>query len=111
MPLGYAGGKSEGLGPWAFDPVQLHRGTEVEMEHTRSRKIAQRIAMDHLVEDPAYYQKLAKIHLDGFDITSPKGLRWTSLGLAAYSLLTDNRTLGNISWLIFFASFIPRDRE
>lgn len=48
-----------------FDPVQLQRGTEVEMEHTNKRRIAQRIAMDHLVEDPRYYEKLSTIHLDG----------------------------------------------
>lgn len=29
--------------------------------------------MDHLVEDPAYYRKLRKVHLDGL---VPKGFWW-----------------------------------
>ena len=46
-----------------FDPENLKIGTEVEMEHTDDPNIAQEIAMDHLVEDPEYYQKLAMIGL------------------------------------------------
>jgi len=42
-----------------FDPVELRRGAEHELEHTNDLCIAQEIAMDHLAEDPAYYQKLA----------------------------------------------------
>ena len=41
------------------DPVQLSKGTRVEMEHTDDPKKAQKIALDHLAEDPAYYSKLA----------------------------------------------------
>jgi hypothetical protein len=44
-----------------FDPVQLRKGTEVEMEHTYNREIAEEIAMDHLREDPNYYRELAKM--------------------------------------------------
>ena len=55
--------------PQDFDPVQLARGTRVEMEHTRSKWIARRIAMDHLSEDPAYYEKLAMMHLDGLGVS------------------------------------------
>jgi len=58
-------GKSKGRRPSDFDPSQLTVGTEVEMEHTTNRRVAQRIAMDHLTEDRSYYKKLAKIHLDG----------------------------------------------
>ena len=58
-------GKSKGRPPRDFDPAQLRRGTQVEMEHTSDPRIAQRIAMDHLTEDRNYYMKLAKIHLDG----------------------------------------------
>jgi hypothetical protein len=61
---GLPNGRSKGRRPSEFDPVQLRRGTQVEMEHTQDRKIAERIAMDHLVEDPRYYVKLAKIHVD-----------------------------------------------
>lgn len=44
-----------------FDPVQLERGTRVELEHTRDRKLAREIAMDHLAEHPDYYIELAKM--------------------------------------------------
>ena len=44
-----------------FDPEQLKKGIEVEMEHTNDRRIAREIATDHLTEDPQYYTMLAKI--------------------------------------------------
>jgi len=40
---------------------QLNKGIKVEMEHTNNKKIAKEIAMDHLYEDPKYYDKLEKI--------------------------------------------------
>lgn len=40
---------------------QLKKGIKVEMEHTNDPKIAKEIAMDHISEDPAYYDKLEKI--------------------------------------------------
>jgi hypothetical protein len=40
---------------------QLNKGINVEMEHTDNRKKAKEIAMDHLFEDPKYYDKLEKI--------------------------------------------------
>lgn len=42
----------------------LHIGTKVEMEHTTSKAIAFKIAMDHLWEDPKYYTKLKKVEED-----------------------------------------------
>jgi len=54
IPGGYAAGKL----PSPFDPAQLAAGTKVEMEHTTDRDIAREIAMDHLAEDPRYYDKL-----------------------------------------------------
>lgn len=58
-------GRSKGLHPSDFNQTQLRAGTRVELEHTTDRTLAQRIAMDHLAEDPAYYQKLRRVHLDG----------------------------------------------
>jgi len=58
------GGRAAGRRPAQFDPVQLRRGMRVEMEHTRDPNIAMEIAMDHLIEDPRYYHKLALIHQD-----------------------------------------------
>lgn len=40
---------------------QLNKGIKVEMEHTDDKKIAKKIAMDHLYEDPKYYTKLKKM--------------------------------------------------
>lgn len=40
---------------------QLEKGIKVEMEHTKNKEKAKEIAMDHLFEDPKYYDKLKKI--------------------------------------------------
>lgn len=40
---------------------QLAMGIKVEKEHTKSKKVASKIAADHLVEDPHYYTKLKKM--------------------------------------------------
>lgn len=41
--------------------TQLNKGMKVEMEHTKDKIRAKEIAMDHLFEDPKYYDKLKKI--------------------------------------------------
>jgi hypothetical protein len=55
------GGLSDGKNPEDFDPKSLAEGTKVEMEHTSDPEIAKEIAMDHLTEDPRYYEKLKTI--------------------------------------------------
>lgn len=40
----------------------------MELEHTTNRDLAEQIAKDHLQEDPQYYQKLKRFHLDGYEI-------------------------------------------
>jgi len=40
---------------------QVKKGTEVEKEHTNNAKKAKEIAIDHVSEDPKYYDKLKKI--------------------------------------------------
>jgi hypothetical protein len=52
------------MGPEDFDLDQLNRGTEVELEHTKSRDIATKIAMDHLAEFPNYYDALEKMEAE-----------------------------------------------
>jgi len=74
------GGKAWGRKPSDFDPFELRRGIEVEYEHTSDRRAAQKIAMDHLVEDPRYYRKLAKIHVDGLGARPKKGDRFNYFG-------------------------------
>jgi hypothetical protein len=56
------GGLADKYTPADFDPVALAEGTRVELEHTADRRLATEIAMDHLVEDPKYYEKLRTIH-------------------------------------------------
>jgi hypothetical protein len=47
----------------SYDEIvkQLIKGVDVEMEHTNDKELSKKIAMDHLVEDPKYYDKLSKI--------------------------------------------------
>ena len=42
---------------------KISAGADVEMEHTEDRKVAMRIAVDHLKEDFNYYEKLRKAGL------------------------------------------------
>lgn len=54
---------------------QLEKGIEAELEHTSEKDVAIEIAMDHLWEDPEYYEKLATIenfnHKDRYKYNSP----------------------------------------
>lgn len=61
-----AGGRSSGMHPSDFDPGQLRRGVGHELEHTDDPAIAEEIAMDHLAEDPAYYDHLAAMEQQTF---------------------------------------------
>lgn len=56
------GGKADKLKPTDFDKASLMKGVHVEMEHTDDISIAMEIAMDHLAEDPNYYDKLELVH-------------------------------------------------
>jgi hypothetical protein len=40
---------------------ELEKGIAVEKEHTSDEKIAEEIAMDHLVENPKYYESLMQV--------------------------------------------------
>ena len=40
-----------------ISPKELRLGIPIEMEHTKSRKVAKRIASQHLCEFRAYYSK------------------------------------------------------
>lgn len=50
-----------------FEDEQLQKGIKVEMEHTNDEEIAREITLDHLVEDPKYYDKLEKMEGDKND--------------------------------------------
>jgi len=68
------GGRGRGAVPSAFDPAQLERGTEVELEHTPDREVAREIAMDHLTEFPDYYTRLDQMESEarGRTAAAPK---------------------------------------
>lgn len=44
-----------------IDQRQLKRGIKVEKEHTQNKRVAQKIALDHLKENPRYYDYLDKM--------------------------------------------------
>lgn len=69
MPGGLADDKS----PDDFDPEAVLKGMKVELEHTDDRKIAVEIALDHLAEDPQYYDKLATIEPEHDDEDEGEG--------------------------------------
>jgi hypothetical protein len=56
--------------------IQLDKGIKVELEHTTDRNIARKIALDHMREDPHYYNKLAKVGLEESFDKPYKILRW-----------------------------------
>jgi ADP-ribose pyrophosphatase YjhB (NUDIX family) len=51
-------GLAAGKKPSEFDPRQLKTGIKVESEHSNEKDVQQKIAMDHLTEDPKYYTHL-----------------------------------------------------
>jgi len=55
------GGLADNKQPADFDASQLGKGKRVEMEHVDEKNVAREIAMDHLTEDPKYYDKLEKM--------------------------------------------------
>ena len=55
------GGLADNKRPSDFSSDALKKGAKVESEHTTDKSIAQEIAMDHLSEDPKYYDKLQKM--------------------------------------------------
>lgn len=54
------------------NPVELAMGIKVEMEHTDDPKKAEKIAMDHLKENPSYYSQLKLSGIDSHQETPKK---------------------------------------
>jgi Protein of unknown function (DUF5661) len=46
-----------------FTAAELERGAQHELEHTGDLRVARQIAIDHLHEEPRYYEKLEKAGL------------------------------------------------
>lgn len=51
---------------------QLKKGVKVEKEHTSSPTVAMKIALDHIAENPKYYDILAKAKLEELNEVDPK---------------------------------------
>lgn len=47
-----------------FDYKEVMKGISVEKEHTKDERVAARIALDHLKENPQYYRELAKAQIE-----------------------------------------------
>jgi hypothetical protein len=48
----------------SFSKDSVTKGIEVEKEHTTNHRIAMKIALDHLKENPSYYEKLKAVEGD-----------------------------------------------
>jgi len=55
------GGLADNMSPDDFSKKKIEKGIKIELEHTSDKQIAEEIAMDHLTEDPEYYEKLEKM--------------------------------------------------
>jgi hypothetical protein len=51
------GGVGDGKSPLEFNPEQILKGMEVEIEHSDNPMVAIEIVLDHLTEDPEYYSE------------------------------------------------------
>lgn len=60
---------------------QLYKGIKVEKEHTSKESVAREIALNHLAEDPKYYDKLEKADLEesAFSVSDFKVNRFESM--------------------------------
>ena len=64
------GGKSAGQDISQIDPEQLNMGMEVEAEHSDDPATRKKIALDHLIELPDYYTRLAAMEGAGGEVVA-----------------------------------------
>jgi len=106
------GGLAAGMRPQDFDQVALRRGIMVEMEHTSDPLVAQEIAMDHLVEDSQYYDKLSLIENAAFPLGAytknpDVGPIWAAvaavaMGASAYHGYKRNEASNPVAWALWW---------
>jgi hypothetical protein len=77
--------------PRQVSPQQLKWGMAVEMEHTDDPKKAEKIALDHLYEDPAYYSKLRMMDMEHLDKKDRKVKKKPTKDPNKYSEVTKKR--------------------
>lgn len=80
------GGLADEKSPDDFDLEALAKGTEVELEHTDDPQLATEVAMDHLTEDPKYYDKLEV--MEKTSISLRKSVQAFELRLAVRNLVS-----------------------
>lgn len=71
-----AGGKADKMTEADFDQKQLEDGARHELEHTKNIELAREIAMDHLAEDPNYYEHLKAVEASKKRCKHTKGGYW-----------------------------------
>lgn len=76
----YSDGLSKNLPDHLFDADQLKKGTKVEYEHTSNHELAKKIAKDHLVEFPDYYNRLEKMEKKAKKYWTKERYRKTHIG-------------------------------
>ena len=54
-------GRSNEKKDFDYDPLELEKGIKVEYEHCSNYHIARKIALDHLAENPKYYEYLEEM--------------------------------------------------
>lgn len=92
------GGKADGMTPMEIAyshnveisviQKQIQKGIKIEMEHTNNKKIAKEIAMDHLVENPNYYDYLEDMELKFDD--EKENLKENLIDSEIYRIIVEN---------------------
>ena len=93
--------------------IQLEKGIKVELEHTNERSIAREIALDHIGEDPHYYNKLEKAnleeateHYDGIEISLEK-----ENDEIMVTAMANGKELGQVLFVEENGYLLPQDLE
>ncbi len=68
-----AGGLADNKTPSDFPRGSLRKGMAVEREHVARKDLQKEIAMDHLTEDPRYYDRLEAIEKKAFETSMYSG--------------------------------------
>lgn len=96
--------------------IQLLKGIKVEMEHTTDKNIAREIAMDHLWEDPNYYDKLKKIETSENKTKDIFGVNVFAREIAEQTIQEDKSKLNSdfkkyISYINELVNYVCKDLQ
>lgn len=82
---------------------QINMGIKVEMEHVNSKAQAREIAMDHLVEMPDYYTRLAKMETEAkkkWNVKESRKINIQNLLREGVELQTTDETTDSTTFMI-----------